>query len=296
MPWIALLIGLGCGATDPAPSTGPRVGDLPPPPGPAARTLAVLARHYHVGLVRCPVDTLGRMARPWGSPRDALRALNPSYLMMIPAAGEAPWDPLYDVAVAEDGWVTFLAEPGSTHGLLRPFSGTLALSWPEARADATVTCTDIRPVPRRALQVEVHGPPGPAALVGCGDALVVRTGEIVPTTYDVPCTLWAEAPGYVSRPVRLDAVLPTTPVSADPVDLVLEPDLRWAGTGLTDRGRVDMQASLDDAAERMDAHLTALDGLIASAEDRDVAKQLGRYRLDQSAWLGEIRRLRARLP
>lgn len=278
-------------APEPATSVpaGPRIGDPPPPLGAAGRALEAIAAHHGVGLVRCPMAALGTVPRVWGTGRDVLRELGPTALLDLDGRGEAPWDPVYDVGFVEDGWLTLLAAPESTGGMVRPDERTLALSWPPASAGATVACTSVETLNPRAVEGSVVGATNRRpVVVGCGDLVPVGDDGSFRLEAAVPCTLWAEVRGKRSDPVAVGA--------GDPLrlELVLTDDPNWTDTDLTDAGRAKLASAIDREAAIVSAHLAELDAMIPRAE-ADLARQLGRWRIDLRAWLADLERLRTAL-
>lgn len=177
------------------PDEAPLLKAGPPPIGPSGRALSKLADALGLGLARCPVDGMGRVGQIFGTPRDHLRTVGPTWTLEVRPEDTKPWNPTYDTVPVEDRWVTLLAEPGSKGSYLRVGDRILALTWPAAAKGQAVSCTAVEEVEPRVVAGKVE--PRPDATmwtVGCTEdpQAVASDGSYVIDAV-VPCTLWLES-------------------------------------------------------------------------------------------------------
>lgn len=288
---LTLVVG-GAGEESAPEIPGPRIGDPAPPLQGGARALMALAQHYDVGLVLCPVPAQGTVARVFGTPRDMQRGLGPTYLADYDARAEAPWDPLYDVGFVEEGWVAILAAPGSTSGMIRPYQTTIAMTWPAAKAREVVTCDSAVTLPRRTVSGKASGeaPLRYSSLVGCGKPQRLQPDGSFTAEVDAPCTLWAEARGFKSNLVRVEADEDATALEGVALPMVADP--HFTEDGLTPAGFAAVTSALRRESEVIRLHLTALEGLRAQlADDALVVRQLSRWQTAQEEWVMNVEAL-----
>lgn len=255
--------------SDPVAELRERLQDPPEDVGAMGQAFAALATTLGVGTVRCPSAGAGRVRRIYGTPRDRLD-LGISYRIAQPE-DPVPWSPSFDEVAIEDGWVTMLAQPGSTEGFVRATHGVQRVTWPPAEAGKTVMCTSIELVAKRAVVGRIE--PAAAGIVdgSCLSDLVKlgKDGTFV-VEADPPCTLW-----LLTEDGRRSAALPVPPgdgkLDLGLVDLPSDPyqdsDGHW-----TEEGR----KRIHELIEVAEADIAAREALIVSLDD-DAPTSLVRF-------------------
>lgn len=253
--------------------------------GPVATVFGKVAEIYGVGLVRCPLAGGGRAREAYGTERDLLLVMGPTWGIEVDPAKGPPWDPLFDEVTSENDWVTMLAVPGATKGWVASKVKTLEYEFPPAVAGQTVTCTAVRAAGPRVVRGKVNGtiPPNTRIVPCNGDqAPTVGADGAFLAQVQTPCTLWAASPVSRSEAVRVDDAPEPLEVA-----LTLQPDpLVEPGTGAwTEEGKKQLRAVLErekaDAAEAG----SVLDQLWANFEQTPIsADKVKRWKFDQATW------------
>lgn len=189
--------------TDPMAQVRDRLQDPTEAVGPVAQAFVALATTLEVGTVRCPSVGAGRVRRVYGTPRDRLD-LGISYRIAQPE-DPIPWSPYFDEVAVEDGWVTMLAQPGTTEGYVRAAMGVQKMVWPPAKAGESVTCTSVELLPKRAVAGSIN--PVEVGVVdgSClGDPVLLGKDGTFVVEANPPCTLWIlTKEGHRSAPISV---------------------------------------------------------------------------------------------
>ena len=205
---------------------------MPKPSGPDT-AMAALAEHLGMGLVRCPVQSIGLIRRVHGMPRDKVLDIGPK--MMVEVEDDVPWHPIFDEIAVVDRWTSFLARPGETTAYARLRERTLSFTFPAASAGETVRCTSVEPVEPRVVTGRVEPSEAPMFAIGCTteSTKVAKDGTFV-LDARVPCSLWVEVrDGRRSAPVQIvsgDGKLELGPVSLE-ADALQTPEGAWTEAG-----------------------------------------------------------------
>ncbi|MEQ1568627.1 MAG: hypothetical protein ABMA64_23515 [Myxococcota bacterium] len=298
--WIMAVVCAGCTGTTAEPS-GPGAPTQQPPAeaasaeaellakgptelGPAGLVATKLAEKYGVGVVRCPLAGNGRARQIYGNERDQLRQMGVLWASEIDPATAPPWDPLFDEVTSENGWVTLLAAPGTTHAWVTTKASTLAYEFPAAVAGGSVTCTSAHPVRPRMVRGKVIGEARDAYVVPCtGDKppQVGGDGTFIATA-TVPCRLWIEAPAARSKkvdvtegaePLELELTIERDPLQND--------DRSWSPAGR--KLLADMVAR---ERERNTATESVIDEVFAAFEGNAEAQvSVKRWKFDHATWM-----------
>jgi hypothetical protein len=273
-------------AVEPAPSSGPEAellakGEAPPPLAANAKLLEMVAEHYGVGLVRCPLVGSGRVRQIYGTNRDQLTIFGPTWEMEWDPAEAPPWDPAFDEVVSEDDWVTLLAVPGQTRAWIATRTDTYAYEFPPAVAGETTLCTGVHPTKSRVVRGTVKGEMAEENLiVPCvRDLPAVASDNTFVMEVPTPCTLWVEGGPNRSEKLRVDE-------GEGPIDheftMARDPLLKenrfWSK-----EGNAKVEATLA-AVEARHKQTTALLDKIAAAfpEDNLVQSNVKRHRYELS--------------
>lgn len=237
--------------TDPLATAHARLADPPQQPGPVGQAFVELARALEVGAVRCPSAGAGRVRRIYGSPRDRLD-LGIAYRLQQPS-DPVPWSPYFDDVGVEDGWVVFLAEPGSTSGYLRASPVVQHMTWPPAKPGETVVCTSLEAVPGR--QVTGRAEPAEKGTVqgSCSmEPVALEDDGTFTVDASTPCALWILTSGHRSSTITVGddetttLELGTIQLEVDPYQL---PDGSWTEAG-RERLREIIEIAEADVAAR----------------------------------------------
>lgn len=244
----------------------------PPPPLSAnGRAIEKLAKHFGVGLYRCPVPANGRLRQMYGTERDRMFQMGPMWDLEIDDATDPVWDFIFDEVTAEDNWVTGLAMPGATRSYARGRTqNTYAFTYPPAVAGSTVVCTSSEEHPPRTVKGTVKGEKpftGDALLAFCAGLndlpTFINPDGTFEATMPVPCVIWVEQPGYRTEKITVEPG--TEPLT---VSLTLQRDpLQEPGGGWSVEGKKIARETLDRAMERWGKTNTFIDSLKGELTD-----------------------------
>lgn len=250
---------------DPLTQVRDRLSDPPQKPGEIGRAYVALAKTLGVGAVHCPSAGAGRVRRIYGTPRDR-PDLGIAYRLAQPN-DPVPWSPYFEEVAVEDGWVVFLAEPGSTSGYLQATPIVQTMQWPAAESGKMVRCSSVDSVSARVVAGRIETPQ-PGVVDGtCGGPPVQlgKDGTFV-VEAQPPCSLWLLTKTHRSKAISVPGD------GADRLDLgaiPLEPDTYQLESGAwTDAGRTRLTELIElaeaDAKAREDA-LEKLTGQVAGS-------------------------------
>ncbi|HHO51474.1 MAG TPA: hypothetical protein ENK18_11510 [Deltaproteobacteria bacterium] len=231
---------------DPEPEGPPTEADLikkgPPEPGRFGRATIQLAEALDVGVARCPLLSVGRVTRIYGTPRDDLGAFGLEYLVEV-GDDPIPWLVNYDAFPVEESWVTFLVTPGMTESYIQLFDRIVKLSFPAAERKQTTLCTSVEEVPKRVVRGSIEPRESEAFVVGCTEkpSPIAKDGTYV-IDAEVPCTLWIETRDAY-RSGKTQIAPGTEKLTLDPLPLELD-TLQSADRSWTEEGLKEIRKSV----------------------------------------------------
>ena len=262
-----------------------------PPPTVSTKVLEKVAAHYGVGLVRCPLAAMGTAYQIYGTERDMLRIMGPTWEMEWDPADAAPWDPVFDGVTIEDNWVAMLSVPGTTRAWAATRTKVYTYEFPPVVAGEISTCTSVSTSTDRAVRgkVKIEGakkaPPQTYVAPCLVESARVADDQTFVAEVPTPCTIWVEGGPYRSEKVRIDPgeghVDVELTMKRDPL---LEDNRLWSAAGF-DRveeilGRVETRLGKTEAL---------LDSInLAFPDDKDVQALLRRWRYEQSVYTRKI--------